>query len=172
MESEARKEKIGKDFEEAVSEHVKRRQKVKEESHLDMEEKISKLKESMRGAVIKDIEMIKKKKPAKNRLKLFPEVITILHKKNFHETLLDANILEEVRYWLEPLGFEVFPCAEIRDVLIREMFVLPIEKDHLRESGVGKIVMFYSKTSGQYFSNTRKLAKKLIKKWLGAFFIG
>jgi transcription factor SPN1 len=42
---------------------------------------------------------------------------------------------------------------------------MPIETHHLRSSGVGRIVMFYTK-SPRILSDIKDLASKLIDKWM------
>ncbi|OIR57419.1 MAG: transcription factor IWS1 [Amphiamblys sp. WSBS2006] len=135
------------------------------------EENAAALKKKMRETITKDRENIQKRIPGVLRMKLLPSVVEQLEKRPTQEIFLDANILEEIRIWLEPLGVCLtFPCPELRDTLLRLLFSMPIQVDHLRESGVGKIVMFYSRTKTGQFSETKKHAKRLMKKWIQEMF--
>lgn len=162
---EEEKSEITKILDEAID-SKKNKRKAQIEDTLVIEEKIYELKKEMEKALKEDLDCIRKKKKAVSRLKLLPKVINIVENCNYKEIFLDMNLLKEIKTWLEPLEKGVFPCPEIRDTLLRLLFNLPIETDHFRESEIGKIVMFYSKTKTKQFFITRRIAKKLIQIWI------
>ncbi|ANB14759.1 Spn1p [Sugiyamaella lignohabitans] len=128
------------------------------------DEKISHLREQMRGAAIADAECIKNGVPAINKLKLLPAVRDVLNKQNLADSILDNNLLEAVRQWLEPLPDASLPGYEIQKELFAAIDRLPIKTIHLRESGLGKVVLFYQKSKRPQLT-IKRTADKLIGKW-------
>jgi transcription factor SPN1 len=52
------------------------------------------------------------------KLKLLPSVMLHLNKSNWHAQFLDANILDCMRFWLEPLGDGSLPSLDIQQSLL------------------------------------------------------
>lgn len=94
-------------------------------------------------------------------------------RRHLSDVLLDNGILESIRRWLEPSRTTgLVPTASLRISLLRSLKLLPIELVHLRESGLGKIVMFYATPprAVQAAMSTdppelQKLAKELVTLW-------
>ncbi|CAG58532.1 uncharacterized protein GVI51_D04763 [Nakaseomyces glabratus] len=155
-----------------------RRQRADEhdlEQYLD--EKILRLKDEMNIAAQMDIETLNKrieegenksqdKKPlvAIQKVKLLPKVMSILSKANLADTILDNNLLQSVRIWLEPLPDGSLPSFEIQKSLFAALDDLPIKTEHLKESGLGRVVIFYTK-SKRVEPQLARLAEKLIAEW-------
>ncbi|KAG5438190.1 hypothetical protein PCANB_003041 [Pneumocystis canis] len=112
-----------------------RKKKRKDE---DLEEiaddEIIALREKMRQAAIDDAQANAEKKPATHKLKMLSEVESALRKTSFTESILDNNLLEVVRIWLEPLPDRSLPALNIQKVLFSALSRLPIQTEHLRES--------------------------------------
>ncbi len=128
------------------------------------DEAISQLKNMMKEAAYMDIDCVNNKKPATNKLKLLPQVRDTLLKSNLYDSILDNNLLEAVRTWLEPLPDASLPSFEIQKTLLNELVKMPIKTIHLRESGLGKVMIFYQK-SKKVDSSLKRIAEKLIGDW-------
>lgn len=81
-----------------------------------------------------------------------------------HEVLLDAGILSAVRLWLEPLPNRSLPAVHLRKTLLELIRFLPVEIDHLRESHIGRIVMYFARRPRET-PEIQRLAKDLIARW-------
>lgn len=81
-----------------------------------------------------------------------------------HEVLLDAGILSAVRLWMEPLPNQSLPAAHLRRTLLELVKMLPVETDHLRESQIGRIVMYFSRRARES-PDVQRLAKELLSRW-------
>lgn len=69
-----------------------------------------------------------------------------------------------IRAWLEPMPNRTLPSPNIRKALLESLRNLPIETVHLRESGLGKIVNFFSQRPGE-LEDIRRLSNELIATW-------
>lgn len=118
----------------------------------------------MMAAVRKDDESVAAEKPALAKLKLLGEVSDMLTKKHMQEVLLDNQVLSCIKRWLEPNPRGHFAVHSIRKRLLELLQTLPIETVHLRESGLGKIVMFYYSRKEES-ADIRKLAGDLVTNW-------
>lgn len=81
-----------------------------------------------------------------------------------HEIFLDSGILTAVRLWLEPLPNRSLPAVHLRRTLLELLREMPIETDHLRESQIGRIIMFFSRRSREA-PDISRLAKDLVSRW-------
>ena len=81
-----------------------------------------------------------------------------------YDAILDNGLLDVIRLWLEPLPDRSLPSLDIQSEMLGVLDKLPISGDHLRESGVGKIVYFYSKSPRIEPAMKRK-ADQLVAKW-------
>src|ERR1700731_319166 len=106
------------------------------------EDKIRALKSSMEQAADKDLDAIRNKQPATSKLAMLPLVEATLSKSALHETILDNLLLMTLRRWLEPLPDRSLPAYSIQRTLLTALQKLPITKEHLAESGIGKIIIF------------------------------
>lgn len=77
---------------------------------------------------------------------------------------MDNQVLDVIKKWLEPNIRGHLSVPSIRKRLLEILQSLPIETVHLRESGVGKIVMFYYQRKSESLE-IRKLAGDLITTW-------
>lgn len=104
--------------------------------------------------------------PAMHKLKLLPEVIMLLNRNQYMNSLVDPeiNLLEAVRFFLEPLNDGSMPAYNIQRDLMTAMTKLPINKDALIASGIGKVVVFYTK-SKRTERRIKDMAEKLLAEW-------
>lgn len=160
-----RKREIQRRIDEALKNPQKRSKKSKDQD-LDafQDEMVNKLREKMRTAALQDAECVNNGQPAINKLKLLPQVTDVIRKGNLADTILDNNLLEAVRVWLEPLPDASLPAYEIQKVLFEALERLPIKTIHLRESGLGKVVLFYQRSKRPQH-NIKRIVDKLIGNW-------
>ncbi|VEU23167.1 DEKNAAC104215 [Brettanomyces naardenensis] len=155
-------------FEEKFAAALKKPTRRKKNNDVDLEamqdEAISNLKNMMKEAAYDDIECVNNQKPATNKLRLLPQVKQTLLKSSLYDSILDNNLLEAVRIWLEPLPDGSLPSYEIQKTLLKELTKMPIKTIHLRESGLGKVIVFYQK-SPIVDSTLKRTADKLISDW-------
>jgi transcription factor SPN1 len=127
--------------------------------------------DSMRGRMAKAAEMDTEAReaglPASNKLKLLPEVVSLLNRNQFQNQLVDPdiNLLESVRFFLEPLADGSLPAYNIQRELFLALAKLPITKDTLVASGIGKVVMFYTRSNRTEVSIKRQ-AERLLSEWM------
>ncbi|SCU80104.1 LADA_0B05072g1_1 [Lachancea dasiensis] len=136
-----------------------------------LDERILRLKDEMNLAAQKDIETLNRRLDgvdesavAMEKVKLLPKVVGTLSKAHLADTILDNNLLQSVRIWLEPLPDGSLPSFEIQKSLFAALETLPIKTDHLKESGLGKVVIFYTK-SKRVEPKLARLADRLVAEW-------
>uniref|UniRef100_A0A803LRT8 TFIIS N-terminal domain-containing protein n=1 Tax=Chenopodium quinoa TaxID=63459 RepID=A0A803LRT8_CHEQI len=109
-------------------------------------------------------------KPAINKLRKLPLLTEALSKKQLQLEFLDHGVLTLLKNWLEPLPDGSLPNINIREAILRILTDYPIDldqhdrKEQLKKSGLGKVIMFLSRSEEETTSN-RKLAKDLVDKW-------
>jgi len=104
--------------------------------------------------------------PAMQKLQLLPEVIALLGRNTLREQLVDpdTNLLEAVRFFLEPLNDGSLPAYNIQRELFASLAKLPITKDVLIASGIGKVTLFYTKSNKPELVIKRQ-AERLLGEW-------
>ncbi|PVZ98594.1 hypothetical protein BB558_005404 [Smittium angustum] len=140
------------------------RKRKTNEIDTDVDEEIHRIQEKMRNAADADFEDNKNNLPAIHKVQLLAQVSKMLGKPQLFEPLLENNILDTLRLWLEPLDNGSLPNIDIQSELLNAMMRLPIRTDHLRDSGIGKIVLFMSKCD-RYPERHRRMADKLVQQW-------
>nr|GMD78067.1 protein IWS1 homolog 1 [Ipomoea batatas] len=117
-----------------------------------------------------DAELNRQSKPAINKLKKLPLLTDVLSKKQLQQEFLDHGVLTLLKNWLEPLPDGSLPNINIRAAILKILTDYPIDleqydrREQLKKSGLGKVIMFLSKSDEETTSN-RKLAKDLVDKW-------
>lgn len=117
-----------------------------------------------------DAELNRQGKPAINKLKKLSLLTDVLAKKQLQLEFLDHGVLTLLKNWLEPLPDGSLPNINIRAAVLRILNDFPIDldqydrKEQLKKSGLGKVIMFLSKSDEETTAN-RKLAKELVDKW-------
>lgn len=160
-----------------------KKRKKDDEEILDRfaDEEVSRLREAMLGAAADDEQANRDKLPATNKLKLLPQVMEVLRKyavtflivssllifrrQSLSQSIVDNNLLEGVRRWLEPLPDRSLPALNIqRDffpILKRMEF---IDSTVLKESGLGRIILFYTKCK-RVTTDVQRIANELVSTW-------
>ena len=144
----------------------KKKKKMANEDDLEQmaDEQIAQLREEMREAAIVDAQANADKKPATHKLRMLPRVEAVLEKSALSDSILENNLLETLRLWLEPLPDRSLPSFTIQKSLFSALQKLPIRTDHLRESGIGKVVNFYTK-SNKAQEVIKRQANLLVRDW-------
>ncbi|KAL1306489.1 hypothetical protein AAFC00_005184 [Neodothiora populina] len=105
-------------------------------------------------------------RPAMQKLQLLPEVVALLNRNTLQQALVDPdiNLLEAVRFFLEPLNDGSLPAYNIQRDLFSCLAKLPITKDALVASGIGKVVHFYTR-SPKAEQSIKRQAERLVGEW-------
>lgn len=149
----------------AVKAKTTRKRKADEDDLERMQDdKIDHLKNKMIEAANLDVEKNSQGHIATEKLKLLREVMDTLSKADLAISILDNNLLEAVRLWLEPLPDASMPAYQIQKELMQSLTALPIKTDHLVASGIGKVMVFYQR-SKRTEPNLKKIVDKLIGEW-------
>jgi transcription factor SPN1 len=130
----------------------------------EMYRRVAEFKKYISNAVSVDNRNNKEKKPATEKLRIIDDVVQKLLYKQTQPYFLDANILEILKLWIEPLPDCSLPNYVIRKNILDVLGVLPVKRRHLLGCGIGKIVYFYSKNKKEC-PDIRNLARGLVQKW-------
>jgi transcription factor SPN1 len=165
--SEGRKRALDRAMDEAVRKSSTRRRK---KGDIDLEQmadqEIEDMRRRMASAAEADNNGRQNGEPARHKLKLLPEVVALLNKNTLKDAIVDpeTNLLEAVRFFLEPLSDGSLPAYDIQKELFAALAKLPINKDSLVASGIGKVVMFYIKSKRPELVIKRQ-AERLFTDW-------
>ncbi|KAJ9132331.1 Transcription factor IWS1 [Pleurostoma richardsiae] len=164
---ERRRRALDRAMDAAIKGPAKRRRK-KDEVDLEDEadEQIAELKIRMENACVADNEAREKGQPAISKLKLLPRVVGLLNRNNIQHAILDpeTNFLQSVKYFLEPLNDGSLPAYNIQREIFTALTRLPIEKETLLSSGIGKVVLFYTRSKRPQ-AEIKRMAERLLGEW-------
>lgn len=146
------------------SKTIKRRKADEDDLERMQDDKIDFLKNKMIEAANLDVEKNSQGQVAAEKFKLLREVMDTLSKADLAISILDNNLLEAVRLWLEPLPDASMPSYQIQKELLNSLTTLPIKTDHLVASGIGKVLVFYQR-SKRTEPSLKKIVDKLIGEW-------
>ncbi|KAF9533835.1 hypothetical protein CPB83DRAFT_844599 [Crepidotus variabilis] len=129
------------------------------------DDQVARLREAMNNAADEDIRANQEKQPALAKLRMLVEVVGMLRKSSLAQSIIDNNLLDALRRWLEPLPDKSLPALNIQ----REFFtLLPrmefIDSSVLKESGLGRIVIFYTKCK-RVNPDIARTANDLVSLW-------
>ncbi|KAI0170377.1 hypothetical protein BJ166DRAFT_515847 [Pestalotiopsis sp. NC0098] len=149
-----------------VKNKVKRAKKGEVDLEAELDEQIAALKTAMENACRDDNNCRQQGQPALQKLKLLPEVMALLNRNTQQNAIVDpdANFLESVKFFLEPLSDGSLPGYTIQRDIFRALQRLPIQKETLAASGIGKIVLFYTK-SKKANKDVKRMAEQLLGDW-------
>jgi transcription factor SPN1 len=127
---------------------------------------IEEMRNRMTKAAEDDGELVRNGQPASKKLQMLPEVIALLNRNSYSTAILDPeiNLLEAVRFFLEPLTDGSLPAYNIQRELFAALSKLHMTKEALISSGIGKVIVFYRK-SKRVQEPIRRQAQKLIEEW-------
>jgi len=148
------------------SNKASRPKKRKKEDDLDQfaDAEVSQLREEMLNAAEVDEQANREKLPATMKLKLLPKVMGALRKTSLWQSIVDNNLLEGVRRWLEPLPDKSLPGLNIQKEIFSILPTLDIDTAVLKESKLGRIVLFYTKCK-RVTPDITRTADSLVSTW-------
>ncbi|KAF9422175.1 Transcription factor iws1 [Podila epigama] len=160
---------LEKDFELALKSgksSSRRRRKDEEDIDTELDESAARFVAKMRDAAFADIDAKLKKESALTKVRMLESVKKQLNKSHVHNTFLDNGLLEAMKLWLEPLQDASLPSLDIIQDFLDILDVLPIQTDHLVNSGVGRVVYFYTKVDDSRVTpSIKRKAHALVDKW-------
>ncbi|KAM0472250.1 hypothetical protein ACHAPX_008932 [Trichoderma viride] len=144
----------------------KRRRKDEIDLEDEIDEQLAALKVHMERACQADNSARESGQPALHKLKLLPEVAGILNRNNVQHAVLDpdTNFLQHVKFFLEPLNDGSLPAYNIQRDIFTALTRLNIEKETLLSSGIGKVVLFYTR-SKKPEPSIKRMAERLLGEW-------
>ncbi|KAK4580233.1 Transcription factor iws1 [Recurvomyces mirabilis] len=166
---ERRRRALDRKMDEALKSHrapTRRRGVHNLEEMADAE--IEVMRQKMAKACEADADARSRGEIATHKLKILPEVVELLNRNTIQSQLVDpdTNILEAVRFMLEPADHDAaLPNYQIQRELFTTLRRLPVGKEALKASGIGKVVLFYTK-SIQPQQDIKRHAERLIGEWM------
>ncbi|TKX19557.1 transcription factor-like protein 23 [Elsinoe australis] len=163
-------ERKKKEFQRKLDEAFKKPKTSRRKAGIDLEamadNELEEMRRRMAEAAQADTLAREAGKPAMHKLKMLPEVVALLNRNTLQSALVDPeiNILESVRFFLEPLNDGSLPAYNIQRELFSCLAKLPISKDALVASGIGKVTHFYTRTPRAEASIKRQ-AERLVGEW-------
>lgn len=104
--------------------------------------------------------------PALHKLKLLPEVTGLLNRNDVQHAVLDpdTNFLQHVKFFLEPLNDGSLPAYNIQRDIFSALAKLNVQKEALLSSGIGRVVVFYTR-SKKPEPSIKRIAQRLLGEW-------
>lgn len=102
--------------------------------------------------------------PALAKLSLLPDVENTVGIKTLQHTLLERNILDVFKTWIEPRSDKTLPSLNLRSSMYKILLSLPCQIDHLRRCKIGQTVVALRAHKQETKLNKRTL-KEIIEKW-------
>jgi transcription factor SPN1 len=130
------------------------------------DDEIAALKIRMERACEADNTARERGQPALSKLAMLPEVVALLNRNTIQHSIVDpdTNFLQSVKFFLEPLNDGSLPAYNIQRDLFAALVNLPIEKEALLSSGIGKVVLYYTKSKRPEIG-IKRTAERLLGEW-------
>ena len=127
---------------------------------------IEKMRVKMVNAAMADNEARKAGRAAGAKLKMLPEVVSLLNRTHLQANLADpeSGFVEAMKFFLEPLSDGNLPAYDVQREMFAALTRLPINQDTLVQSGIGKVMLFYTK-SKRPEPRIKRIAEKLLGEW-------
>ncbi|KAL6132068.1 hypothetical protein ACLB2K_070439 [Fragaria x ananassa] len=149
---------------------VGKKKKKNERSPAEIAMEVEHIMAELEVTAEEDAELNRQGKPAINKLKKMSLLTEVLSKKQLQQEFLDHGVLTLLKNWLAPLPDGSLPNIDIREAILKILMDYPLDleqhdrRDQLKQSGLGKAIMFLSKFDEETTCN-RKLARELVDKW-------
>ena len=127
---------------------------------------IESMRVKMVNAAMADNEARKAGRVAGAKLKMLPEVVFLLNRTHLQASLADpeSGFVEAMKFFLEPLSDGNLPAYDVQREIFAALSRLPINQDTLVQSGIGKVMLFYTK-SKRPEPRIKRIAEKLLGEW-------
>ncbi|KAJ9101938.1 hypothetical protein QFC19_005019 [Naganishia cerealis] len=144
----------------------KRSRKKDDSEDLGLDRQIEEMTTMMDNAIRNDIEMNKIRKPALSKTQILNKVIAVLQNASLQQSILESNdFLSTLRRFIEPMEDGSLPSLTIQKGILFQLGRLEgLEVIHLRNSGLGKVVNFYTRCKSCQPEIIRQ-ANLLIDRW-------
>ncbi|RMX64570.1 hypothetical protein DD238_005539 [Peronospora effusa] len=123
----------------------------------------------MDKAYADDLASIAQRRPALEKIKFMENALHVLRKIQFQPMLLDFDLLTIVKKWIQPLEDSTLPNVGVRTKMLEMVSKMPVFKEHLKRSGLGKVVMMLMKHPRETIEN-KELCRSLVERWSRAVF--
>ncbi|KAE8891970.1 hypothetical protein PF005_g11873 [Phytophthora fragariae] len=123
----------------------------------------------MDKAYADDLASIAERRPALEKIKFVGSALHVLRKLQFQPMLLDFDLLTIVKKWIQPLEDGTLPNVGLRTKMLEMVSKMPVFKEHLKRSGLGKVVMVLMKHPQETPEN-KELCRSLVERWSRAVF--
>ncbi|KAI0043818.1 hypothetical protein FA95DRAFT_1583972 [Auriscalpium vulgare] len=167
-EGQARKLKLDMEIDSILKSKKASRPKKrkKDEDVLDQvaDMQVSTMREMMLAAADDDDKANREKMPATAKLRLLPQVMDVLRKGALWQSIVDNNLMEGVRRWLEPLPDRSLPALNIQRDFFDILPSLDIDTAVLKESKLGRVILFYTKCK-RVVADIQRTASNLVSTW-------
>ncbi|CAI5742389.1 unnamed protein product [Hyaloperonospora brassicae] len=123
----------------------------------------------MDKAYADDLASIAERRVALEKIKFVDSALHILRKIQFQPMLLDFDLLTIVKKWIQPFEDGTLPNVGLRTKMLDMVSKMPVFKEHLKRSGLGKVVMLLMKHPQETPEN-KELCRSLVERWSRAVF--
>lgn len=144
--------------------NTRRRKTGDDDLELMADEEVSALRAEMLAAAGEDEEANRFRQPATAKLRLLPRVVSTLQKTHLQQAIMDNNLLEGVKRWLEPLPDCSLPALNIQKELFGVLENMSIDTISLKMSGLGRVVVFYTLCK-RVEPSIHRVAEHLVEVW-------
>jgi transcription factor SPN1 len=164
-----RRRALDKKMDEAVRSYKPNRRRRGGDIDIDKaDDEIETMRHKMAKACEDDAAARSRGQIATHKLAILPQVVELMNRNTIQTQIVDPdiNLLEAVRFMLEPADHDAaLPNYKIQRELFNILIKLNIGKEALVASGIGKVVLFYTKST-QPQPEIKRMAEKLVGEWM------
>ncbi|KIM33382.1 hypothetical protein M408DRAFT_326111 [Serendipita vermifera MAFF 305830] len=164
---ELRKKKLDESIKDILK-PAKRAKKRSKKNEDDLDQIADRYVADLRAEMIEAAESDKKAHqdgiPALAKLRMLDQVMDTLQKRQYSTAVMDQDLLGACKIWLEPLDSKSLPALNIQTAFFEHFEKMNIDTETLRESGLGRIVLFYTKCS-RVIPRIARIASTLVDTW-------